>query len=163
MPRDVDGEFLILWLLFLPEPPSSDDSPPPAVGGSPMISGEAVRLESGDSLPRDVPHITHFWDFGQFSYVQALQVHLHCFGSITPTTLFLSLLIAFAASGELGEVRGEVLGEILEADPAPSMLTLILSGELRSGVGDEEETLDGMTFCRVDKHWIHFCDLGQFK
>lgn len=76
--------------------------------------------------------------------------------------LFLSLLSDFAASGEFGEVRGDV-----RRDPEPAilvaavdeleMLTLMLRGCVTEGVMTET------AFGRGVLHCVHFMALGQLR
>lgn len=78
-------------------------------GGEVMISGEV--------LPLLVPHITHFTVLGQFSYVQALQVHF--IFAYFEYDLLISLLDEhFAAFGDPGvtSLAGVVLPD-LELSP----------------------------------------------
>src|SRR5688572_28133839 len=74
------------------------------------FDGRSFRGPATAPSDRGTPHRTHLIERIQFSYVQLLHGHLLGSGvgrTEVATARFLSLLIALAASGELGEFFAE--------------------------------------------------------
>jgi hypothetical protein len=132
--------------------------------GDPALCGlvEPARglVRPDEDLALLTPHMIHLGVLGQFSYVQMRHVHLP--EAMATTALLRSLLAAFAASGELGEVRGEFL-----RDPAiapPSVLMLMLKGWMLSvapteGGGVITDTALGRTV----RHCVQRVARGQLR
>ena len=109
-----------------------------------------------------MPHNTHLAVLGQFSYVQALQDHFKV-ALLIATARLMSLLRAFAASGEFGDVLGEFLKDagigwvVTDVGAVSVMLMFMLRG------WEAEDVITGMTFNLGVKHCVHRTALGQFR